>query len=175
MSLLSRYADSRFSDSVTLRSVRHADDTTPGDGPAAGGGARDGNGHGNGPDQPAGGDQTAGLGARFLALLVDWLLCLMLAGLIARPPATGLWVYPFLFVEYAIFVGSYTQTPGMRLAKVRCVSATEGGPIGAGRAFVRTVLMALVVPVLIMDSYGRGLHDKAVNSVMLAVPRPPTK
>lgn len=122
--------------------------------------------------EPGAGElETAGFGARFLALLVDWVLCLMLAGLVARPPATGLWVYPFLIAEYGFFVGLYGQTPGMWLAKVRCVSATDTGPIGVARAVLRTVLMCLVVPVLIMDSYGRGLHDRAVGSVMLTAPR----
>jgi uncharacterized RDD family membrane protein YckC len=115
--------------------------------------------------------QTAAFGARFLALLIDWILCLMLAGLVARPPATGIWVYPFLIAEYGFFLGLYTQTPGMWLARVRCVSAAESGPIGVPRAVLRTVLMCLVVPVLIMDSYGRGLHDKAAGSVMLSAPR----
>jgi uncharacterized RDD family membrane protein YckC len=148
---LSRYVADRTAGSVTLRSVRRADDPAP--------------------DGTAADAETAGFGPRFLALLVDWLLCLMLAGLVVRPPATGVWVYPFLFAEYAFFAGLYTQTPGMWLAKVRCVSATDGGPIGVLRALLRTVLMALVVPVLIMDSYGRGLHDRAVGSVMLAAPR----
>ncbi|MGH3737205.1 MAG: RDD family protein [Micromonosporaceae bacterium] len=117
------------------------------------------------------GADTAAYGARFLALLIDWVLCVMLAGLVARPPATGLWVYPFLIAEYGFFVGLYGQTPGMWLAKVRCASTTGDAPIGVLRAVLRTVLMCLVVPVLIMDQYGRGLHDKAANSVMLAAPR----
>jgi uncharacterized RDD family membrane protein YckC len=115
--------------------------------------------------------ETATLGARILALTVDWVLCLMLAGLVARPPATGYWAYPFLIFEYGVFVGLYTQTLGMRLAKVRCVSTVDLGPIGALRAVARAVLLCLVVPALIMDSYGRGLHDRAVGSIMLAVPR----
>jgi uncharacterized RDD family membrane protein YckC len=135
----------RLGGSVTLRSVPPTDEPTA-----------------------AGTQQTAGFGARFLALLVDWLLCLMLAGLVARPPATGIWVYPFLIAEYGIFVGLYIQTPGMWLAKVRCVSTSDMGPIGVLRAVLRTVLMCLVVPVLIMDSYGRGLHDKAAGSIMLS-------
>ncbi|MGH3714816.1 MAG: RDD family protein [Micromonosporaceae bacterium] len=116
--------------------------------------------------------ETASYGARFLALMVDWVLCLMLAGLVTRPPATGLWVYPILIAEYGFFVGLYGQTPGMWLAKVRCASADDPGrPIGVPRAVLRTILMCLVVPVLIMDRYGRGLHDRAVGSVMLTAPR----
>jgi len=120
-------------------------------------------------DEPS--HETASFGARVLALTVDWVLCLMLAGLVARPPATGYWAYPFLILEYGVFVGLYTQTPGMRLAKVRCVSTTDLGPVGLLRAVVRAVLLCLVVPALIMDSYGRGLHDRAVGSIMLNMPR----
>jgi uncharacterized RDD family membrane protein YckC len=115
--------------------------------------------------------ETAGFGARFLALIVDWALCLMLAGLVARPPATGYWAYPFLILEYGLFVGLYGQTPGMWLAKVRCVSTADLGPIGPLRAVVRAVLLCLVVPALIMDSYGRGLHDRAAGSIMLTARR----
>lgn len=118
-----------------------------------------------------GGWDIAGFGARFLAILVDWVLCLMLAGLVADPPQTGWWVYAFLLPEYAIFMGLFTQTPGMWLAKVRCVSAADATAIGVARALLRSVLMCLVVPVLIMDRYGRGLHDRAVGSIMLAAPR----
>lgn len=115
--------------------------------------------------------QTAGFGARLLGLIVDWVLCLMLAGLVARPPATGYWAYPFLIAEYGFFVGLYGQTPGMWLAKVRCVSTADVGPIGPVRAVLRAVLLCLVIPALIMDSYGRGLHDRAVGSIMLSAPR----
>lgn len=120
----------------------------------------------------AAGWDTAGFGARFLAILVDWVLCLMLAGLVADPPATGWWVYALLIPEYAIFMGRFGQTPGMWLAKIRCASVADAGPIGMARALARTVLMCLVIPVLIMDSYGRGLHDRAVGSIMLSAPRP---
>ena len=119
----------------------------------------------------AGGVQTAGLGARLLALLVDWLLCLMLARLVSSSPTGGLWVYLILIAEYAFFVGLYTQTPGMWLAKVRCIAIDDLGRIGVARAALRAALMCLVIPVLVMDRYGRGWHDKAVGSIMISAPR----
>jgi uncharacterized RDD family membrane protein YckC len=76
-----------------------------------------------------------------------------------------------LVLEYGVFLGLFGQTPGMRLTRIRCVSVTDGGVIGVPRALLRGLLLALFVPALIMDSYGRGLHDKAAGSVMLAVPR----
>ena len=122
------------------------------------------------PAPGEGGWDTAGFGSRFLAILVDWVLCLMIIGLVTGAP-DSLWIYAILIAEYAIFMGPFTQTPGMWLAKVRCVSTSDARPIGVARALLRSVLMCLVLPVLIMDRYGRGLHDRAVGSIMLAAPR----
>ena len=39
--------------------------------------------------------------------------------------------------------------------------------LGLGRAALRTLLICLVIPAVVMDSYGRGLHDRAVGSIVL--------
>ena len=80
------------------------------------------------------------------------------------------WLAPTILVlEYGFFVGFFTQTPGMWLVRIRCVGYPEGGPIGAPRALLRGILLALFVPPLIMDAQGRGLHDKAARSIMVPV------
>lgn len=116
----------------------------------------------------------ASLGERFLALMIDWIACLLIASLFSDPPLTGLWAYPVLIVEYALFIGLFGQTPGMKLARIRCVSATDDRVIGIPRAFLRGVLVCLFIPMLtaFWDSYTRGLHDKAAGTVVLRVPRP---
>ena len=51
---------------------------------------------------------------RFGALLIDWLLCLLVARVFGRledPLVPSL----VLIFEYAFFVGLFAQTPGMRL------------------------------------------------------------
>jgi uncharacterized RDD family membrane protein YckC len=72
-------------------------------------------------------------------------------------------------VAHAFFVGLFGQTLGMALARIRCVSITDGGAIGIPRALVRAVLMALVIPAVISDGDGRGLHDRAAKSVMVRI------
>lgn len=110
--------------------------------------------------------RPAKFGERFLALLVDWLLCLMLATAVMPKPDGGLWASAFLVVEYAVFAGLFSQTPGMRVAKIRCVRV-DGARLGLWRALIRGALLALVVPALLMDGERRGLHDKAADSVMV--------
>jgi uncharacterized RDD family membrane protein YckC len=108
----------------------------------------------------------AGLGRRFAALLVDWLLCLLVGGLFG-PLNGSVWPVVVLVAEYAFFLGLFGQTPGMYMTRIRCVAAGTGAPIGVPRAALRGVLLALVVPALIMDGDRRGLHDRAAGSIVL--------
>jgi uncharacterized RDD family membrane protein YckC len=110
--------------------------------------------------------QLASLSRRFACLLLDWILCLLVAGWLG--PLTGNpWAPLVLVVEYAFFVGAFTQTPGMWVGRIRCVSLATGGPIGVPRALLRAVLLVLVIPPLIMDQQQRGWHDRATGSVMV--------
>lgn len=116
----------------------------------------------------------ASYGKRFTALLVDWILCLLigtglarLTGVLAGGAERSLWPLLVLAVEYAVLIGPFGQTVGMRLARIRCVSVTDGGPIGIPRALLRGVLLCLLVPALIIGAYGRGVHDRAAGSIMV--------
>jgi uncharacterized RDD family membrane protein YckC len=108
---------------------------------------------------------TATLQRRFGALMIDWLLCLLVARFLG--PFPNNWAPFVLIVEYAFFIGLFGQTPGMRLAKIACVSVGDGRPIGIPRAFIRGVLLALLVPALVMDRQRRGWHDRAAGSVVI--------
>ncbi|BCJ61033.1 RDD family protein [Micromonospora endophytica] len=104
---------------------------------------------------------------RFGALVVDWVLCLLAAGLFASPARDAWAPVAVLIVEYAVFLGLFAQTPGMYLTRIRCVDWADGGRIGLLRALLRGVLLALVVPALLMDQHRRGLHDRLTRSVMV--------
>ena len=103
------------------------------------------------------------------ALVIDWLLCVLISGLFADPARSGWPPVVVLIAEYGIFLGLFAQTPGMWLARIRCVADADGGRIGVPRALLRGLLLALVIPPLIMDERRRGLHDRAAGSVVLTV------
>jgi uncharacterized RDD family membrane protein YckC len=99
--------------------------------------------------------------------LIDWILCVLIAGAFSDTRRSP-WLAPSILVlEYTFFIGFFTQTPGMWLTKVRCLSYPDGDAIGVPRAFLRGLLLTLLVPALIMDTLGRGLHDKAARSIMV--------
>src|SRR5688572_30305211 len=110
----------------------------------------------------------ASLVRRFGALVIDWILCVLVSGVFADPMRDGWPPVLVLILEYGIFLGLFAQTPGMWVAKIRCVRVDGDGPIGIPRALLRGVLLALVIPALIMDSDRRGLHDRAAGSIMVA-------
>lgn len=111
-----------------------------------------------------------GLGPRFGALIIDWVLCLLVSYFFADPFRDGWAPVAVLIVEYGFFLGLFAQTPGMFLTRIRCVGWHDGGRIGLVRALLRGLLLALVVPALIMDEHRRGLHDRLTGSVITPAP-----
>lgn len=112
---------------------------------------------------------VAPLGRRFGALFIDWTLCMLIAyGLLARgdQQAAGNWALGIFLVMSLLTVGTIGCTPGKRLLGVRVV-ADDGGRLGFVRVAVRTVLLLLVIPALVWDRDGRGLHDRLSRAVQV--------
>jgi uncharacterized RDD family membrane protein YckC len=118
---------------------------------------------------PSGPGSVARFGPRLGALIVDWLICSVIAAAISghRLFQTGgnAFVTPAVFaVEYLALVPLIGCTIGSRLFGFRIV-ALGGRRLGFGWVVVRTALLLLVVPAVVFDRDQRGLHDKAANSV----------
>ncbi|MEU6249926.1 RDD family protein [Glycomyces sp. NPDC047010] len=131
------------------------------------------------PETTGSGQDLASISLRFLALVIDWVACLILpyllqwAGLLTPDPfAFNLVIAGLFAVYYTCCMAVGTQSLGMALMKIACVSASDGGRLGLLRALVRAVLLSLVIPALtaVFHPYNRGLHDLAAGSVVLKVP-----
>ncbi|MCW2607507.1 MAG: transporter [Frankiales bacterium] len=71
-----------------------------------------------------------------------------------------------LAVLYLVGLPLLGQTPGMRLFGLR-VRRVDGTPLGLLPAALRTALLLLLVPAVISDRDGRGLHDRAGGTVVV--------
>ncbi|MEE1738389.1 RDD family protein [Streptomyces sp. BE147] len=114
---------------------------------------------------------VAPLGRRFGALFIDWSLCMVIAyGLLARgdQQAAGNWALGVFLVMSVLTVGTIGSTPGKRILGLRVV-AENGGRAGAGRVILRSVLLLLVIPALVWDRDGRGLHDRLARVVQVRI------
>lgn len=130
------------------------------DGPAAPRGVRLGL-----PAEGAGSIATAG--RRAVAFAVDSLGSALVAGAFTAPELPRNWSLLVFCIEYVFFGAFFGQTPGMRLLGLYVMQLGTGRPLGLWRALVRTGLLVLLVPALITDRDGRGLHDRAIGTVVV--------
>lgn len=129
----------------------------------------------------------AGLGRRVGALVVDWALASLVSyAFLGYEALATLGVFA---VSTVLLVGTAGFTIGHRLLGLQVVRLADLVPQGVadGRgtsdlaervqgpwfapglllASVRTVLLCLVVPAVVWDSSGRGLHDVAAGTVLV--------
>ncbi len=110
---------------------------------------------------------VASVGRRIAALVVDWLLCQLIAyGLFAGGDTRtlGLWTMGVFFVMSVLLVGTLGFTPGKRIMRIR-VLTENGARLGPLATVTRTVLLCLLIPAVIFDRDTRGLHDRVARAV----------
>lgn len=106
----------------------------------------------------------ARLGARGQAFVVDALACALIAYGFTRNPA---WTTPVYALEVLVLTAFLGASAGQYVRGLRVVRV-DGGPAGLPRATVRTLLLLLLVPVLVWDRDGRGLHDRVAGTVLIS-------
>ena len=106
---------------------------------------------------------VAGIGRRLLALIVDWLICTIIA-LLAL--GSQHWTIAIFAVEVYVLTAATGFTIGKRLLGVRVVRL-DNRPVGFVRSLVRLVLLLLIVPALVFDKDLRSLHDRAAGTIVI--------
>ncbi|HET9140362.1 RDD family protein [Actinophytocola sp.] len=133
-------------------------------------------------DQPAAGQRWRGerlglpetgpgsvatLGARALALVIDVVLAALIAwGFTAPAPPQNWSLVPWFLITVAT-VAFFGFTPGMYALGIRVARMDGAVMVGPIRAIPRTIMVFLVIPALISNADGRGLHDRAVGTIVL--------
>ena len=113
------------------------------------------------PEQGTG--SVATIGRRLLALLIDWVLCTLIA---LAAFHSRWWTLPVFAAETYLLTALTGFTLGKRMLGIR-VARVDGRPVGFVWALVRTLLLLMVLPPLITDRDLRGLHDRAANTVVV--------
>jgi uncharacterized RDD family membrane protein YckC len=113
---------------------------------------------------------VAGIGRRLGALLIDWLMCAVIALSVLggdKDPAKVQYLTLAIFAAETYLLTALTgYTAGKRLLGLR-VARLDGKPVGLVWSLVRTLLFLVVIPPLIFDGDLRGLHDQAANTVVV--------
>lgn len=122
----------------------------------------------------SGSGSLATLGARFGALVVDCIASALVASLIVahrggdlthRLP--GSWSLVPLAVDYLAGLLLGGQTLGMHLVGIRVVRVDRPGRITVPGVVVRTAMLFLLIPAVVLDRDGRGLHDRFTGTAVV--------
>ena len=118
-------------------------------------------------------EQRAWFGRRVVAFLLDWFASVLVA-LLTFPQ------FPYgsngsMLATLAVFVVEITVLTwltgasfGQRLVRLRVVSI-DGGRVPLWRVLVRTLLICLVIPAVVYDDDGRGVHDRLAHTRVVRV------
>ena len=112
--------------------------------------------------------QPAGLGRRAGAIIIDWAASSLLSLLIFRgatygSPESSFGILGIFALEVIVLTWLTTASFGQRILGI-CVLTVYGGRLSLWRVALRTLLICLVIPAVVYDSDGRGLHDRIVGS-----------
>jgi uncharacterized RDD family membrane protein YckC len=120
-----------------------------------------------------GSGSVAGYGRRIAALVIDWFVALLVAsvfvgGEVWTGEGAGLWApLVALAVELTLLDGLLGYSIGRRFLSLAVVRLDGRRPVGIPLALLRSVLLCLAVPALIIDKDRRGLHDLAAGTVVV--------
>jgi hypothetical protein len=120
----------------------------------------------------------AGLGRRLVALLADWFIAYGLArltvtlGLMTTEQflygqAGAAIVLATWLVLGVVSVRLFQFTPGQFALGLRVASVDQRLNVGVGRALVRGILIAFVIPALFVDVDGRGIQDRVTGTAVV--------
>lgn len=101
-------------------------------------------------------------------LCIDWGIAVALAWALLPYEWVNLGITGIWLVLTILAVGFMGHSVGHLVLGMQ-VQTRDGRPIGFARAFVRTVLLALVIPALIMDRDQRGLNDRLIGTVLVRI------
>ena len=117
--------------------------------------------------------ERAGYGRRFAAISIDWAIATFSAALIIPLQSSALGptlVRLGVFVlEVALLTALGGASAGQRIMGIKVLTWPDHLFVRPIPVFIRTVLIALVIPAVVTDQDGRGLHDRSARTVVVEV------
>jgi uncharacterized RDD family membrane protein YckC len=125
------------------------------------------------PEQGPGSLATTGqrLGAFFVDAIASGLVAALFVQLAHGRGAVGhlpgSWSLIPLSLDYLVGTLVAGRTLGMYLVGLRLVRVDRVAAVDPGRAVVRTALLFMLLPAVIWDRDGRGLHDRLTDTAVV--------
>lgn len=111
---------------------------------------------------------VAPMGVRVGAWVIDAVLSAAIAwAFITRPALPENWSLAVWAVLTTVFVGLFGFTPGQAAVGIRVATVGRQSGLVGPWALPRTVLIAVIIPVFVVNQDGRGLHDRWCRTVVV--------
>jgi uncharacterized RDD family membrane protein YckC len=108
-------------------------------------------------------------GKRILALIFDWASAILVVQVIPNGPDYGtqsnsLLTLLVFAIEVTLFTWMMGSSFGQRIVGIRVRDLVKDSNPTLVQSLVRTLLIVLLVPPLLADAEGRGLHDRIAKT-----------
>jgi len=108
-------------------------------------------------------------GKRILALIIDWASAILVVQVIPNAPEYGtqrnsLLTRIFFALEVILFTWLMGASFGQRIVGLRVKDFIKDSNPSLLQSIFRTLLIVLIIPPLLADSDGRGLHDRLAKT-----------
>jgi len=122
----------------------------------------------------AGPGSLAPTGRRVAALAIDWLtaagvVLLLIGDEPLQNPRLGTYTMMLWFLVGVACVTLFSFTPGQYMMGLQVARVDAPSKVGFVRALVRQALMVFIVPAVVTDVDGRGMHDRATGTGLVRV------
>lgn len=120
----------------------------------------------------AGRGSLASWGSRISALVVDWIICTVVAVLLFGSRVvtgqgwTSWMTLATFFVETSVLCVLAGGSAGQLICRIAVVRL-EGRPLDLGRSVLRAAMVCFVLPALVVGTDRRGLHDLAAGTAVV--------
>jgi uncharacterized RDD family membrane protein YckC len=108
-------------------------------------------------------------GKRILALIFDWVAAILVVQVIPNGPDYGtqsnsLLTLLVFAIEVTLFTWMMGSSFGQRIVGLRVRDLIKDSNPTLVQSLIRTLLIVLLIPPLLADAAGRGLHDRIAKT-----------
>ena len=108
-------------------------------------------------------------GKRILALIFDWVAAILVVQVIPNGPDYGtqsnsLLTLLVFAIEVTLFTWMMGSSFGQRIVGLRVKDLIKDSNPTLVQSLIRTLLIVLLIPPLLADAEGRGLHDRIAKT-----------
>jgi uncharacterized RDD family membrane protein YckC len=113
-------------------------------------------------------------GKRILAVIIDWASAILVVQVIPNAPEYGtqrnsLLTLIIFALEVILFTWLMGASFGQRIVGLRVKDLIKDSNPSLLQSIFRTLLIVLIIPPLLSDAEGRGLHDRLAKTKITSV------